>query len=187
VGRGNLFVLSGPSGVGKGSVVELLREHHPELFFSTSVTTREPRGDERDGVQYSFATDAQFQELLANKALLEHAEVFGRFYGTPIAPIEDARAIGKDAVLEIDVQGAMQVRERVPDAVLIFLVPPSMEELERRLRERGTEDPAALEARLAGAQREMDQRDRFDHVVENADLEQATAQVAAIIGQHRAS
>jgi guanylate kinase len=138
-------------------------------------------------VQYSFVTDEQFAELIDHKALLEHAEVFGRSYGTPIAPIEDARALGRDAVLEIDVQGAMQVRERVPDAVLIFLVPPSMEELARRLRERGTEDEAALEARLAGAQREMDQRDQFDHEVENADLEQATAQVAAIIEQHRAS
>lgn len=184
--RGRLYVISGPSGVGKGSVVELLSEAHPELFVSISVTTRPPRSGERPGVQYSFVSPAQFEELIQYEALLEHAEVFGHFYGTPIVPIEDARALGKDAVLEIDVQGAMQIRERVPDALLIFLVPPSMDELARRLNERGTEGQDDLERRLTGARREMEQRDRFDYIVENDDLDRATAQVAAIIEQHRA-
>ncbi len=178
-------MVSGPSGVGKGTVVRRLLERHPEIDLSTSATTRRPRPGERDGVDYLFVTDDRFDELIARGELLEWAPVVGHRSGTPAGPVEEALANGGDVVLEVDVQGARQVRERVPAAVLIFLAPPSMEELERRLRTRGTEDERALETRLATAKQEMVERDRFDHVVVNNSLDEATAQVEAIIQSTR--
>jgi len=145
------------------------------------VTTRAPRPDERDGIDYRFVSGEEFDRLVAGGELLEWAPVVGHRSGTPARPVEEALAAGRDVVLEIDVQGARQVRERAPDAVLIFLAPPSMEELERRLRSRGTEDEARLALRLATARAEMAQRPWFDHVVVNDRLDQATAQVEAII------
>jgi len=156
-------------------------ERHPELHLSVSVTTRAPRPDERDGIDYRFVSGEEFDRLVAGGELLEWAPVVGHRSGTPARPVEEALAAGRDVVLEIDVQGARQVRERAPDAVLIFLAPPSMEELERRLRSRGTEDEARLALRLATARAEMAQRPWFDHVVVNDRLDQATAQVEAII------
>jgi len=151
------------------------------LHLSVSVTTRAPRPDERDGIDYRFVSDEEFDRLVAEGELLEWAPVVGHRSGTPARPVEEALAAGRDVVLEIDVQGARQVRERAPDSVLIFLAPPSMEELERRLRSRGTEDEARLALRLATARAEMAQRPWFDHVVVNDRLDQATAQVEAII------
>jgi len=145
------------------------------------VTTRAPRPDERDGIDYRFVSGEEFDRLVAGGELLEWAPVVGHRSGTPARPVEEALAAGRDVVLEIDVQGARQVRERAPDSVLIFLAPPSMEELERRLRSRGTEDEARLALRLATARAEMAQRPWFDHVVVNDRLDQATAQVEAII------
>ena len=145
------------------------------------MTTRAPRPDERDGIDYRFVSGEEFDRLVAGGELLEWAPVVGHRAGTPARPVEEALAAGRDVVLEIDVQGARQVRERAPDAVLIFLAPPSMEELERRLRSRGTEDEARLALRLATARAEMAQRPWFDHVVVNDRLDQATAQVEAII------
>lgn len=145
------------------------------------MTTRAPRPDERDGIDYRFVSGEEFDRLVAGGELLEWAPVVGHRSGTPARPVEEALAAGRDVVLEIDVQGARQVRERAPDAVLIFLAPPSMEELERRLRSRGTEDEARLALRLATARAEMAQRPWFDHVVVNDRLDQATAQVEAII------
>ena len=156
-------------------------ERHPELHLSVSVTTRAPRPDERDGIDYRFVSGEEFDRLVAGGELLEWAPVVGHRSGTPARPVEEALAAGRDVVLEIDVQGARQVRERAPDSVLIFLAPPSMEELERRLRSRGTEDEARLALRLATARAEMAQRPWFDHVVVNDRLDQATAQVEAII------
>lgn len=150
-----------------------------------SVTTRPPRPAERDGVDYDFISDARFNELVEEHALLEWAHVVGHRSGTPAAPVEDARGAGRDVILEIDVQGAMQVRERAPEAVLIFLAPPSMDELARRLRSRGTEDEASLARRLATAQREMAQATYFDHLVVNDDVGEATAQVERIIQASR--
>ncbi len=167
--------------MGKGTVVRRLLERHPELNLSVSVTTRAPRPGERDGIDYRFVSDEEFDRLVAGGELLEWAPVVGHRSGTPARPVEEALAAGRDVVLEIDVQGARQVRERAPDAVLIFLAPPSMEELERRLRSRGTEDEARLALRLATARAEMAQRPWFDHVVVNDRLDQATAQVEAII------
>jgi len=154
----------------------------PGLFLSVSVTTRPPRSSERDGVDYVFASDDRFDAMIGGGELLEWADVFGNRYGTPAAPIHRVLETGRDAILEIDVQGARQVKDRMPDAVLILLEPPSLAELERRLRTRGTEDEERLARRLAKAGWELRQREWFDHAVVNADLEAASAEVAAIIG-----
>lgn len=175
-------MVAGPSGVGKGTVVRRVLERVPGLRLSVSATTRPPRPNERDGVDYRFLDDAAFEELARAGGLLEHAEVFGHRYGTPRRWVEERLEAGEDVILEIDVQGAEQVRRAVPQAVLIFLDAPSLGELERRLRSRGTEDEERLAGRLATAERERAQRGRFDHVVVNDDLERASAQVAAIIG-----
>jgi len=174
-------VIAGPSGVGKGTVVKRLLERDPNLRLSVSATTRARRLTEQDGVDYFFVSDDRFDELVASGALLEWAEVFGHRSGTPATAVEEGLDAGHDVVLEIDVQGAGQVRERVPDAVLVLLAPPSMAELERRLRTRGTEDEEKLALRLATAAQELEQAPRFDHVVVNDDLDGATAQVEAII------
>jgi guanylate kinase len=149
------------------------------------VTTRRPRPGERDGIDYHFVSDEEFDLLVAGGELLEWAHVVGHRSGTPALPVEEALAAGRDVVLEIDVQGARQVREGGSEAVLIFLAPPSMEELERRLRSRGTEDEARLALRLATAKQEMAQLPLFDHVVVNDRLDEATAQVEAIIQASR--
>jgi guanylate kinase len=149
------------------------------------VTTRRPRPGERDGIDYHFVSDEEFDLLVAGGELLEWAHVVGHRSGTPARPVEEALAAGRDVVLEIDVQGARQVREGGSEAVLIFLAPPSMEELERRLRSRGTEDEARLALRLATAKQEMAQLPLFDHVVVNDRLDEATAQVEAIIQASR--
>ena len=149
------------------------------------MTTRRPRPGERDGIDYHFVSDEEFDLLVAGGELLEWAHVVGHRSGTPARPVEEALAAGRDVVLEIDVQGARQVREGGSEAVLIFLAPPSMEELERRLRSRGTEDEARLALRLATAKQEMAQLPLFDHVVVNDRLDEATAQVEAIIQASR--
>lgn len=179
--RGRLFVVSGPSGVGKGTVVRALQRRRPALAVSVSATTRPPRPGEVDGTHYRFVTDAEFDALVAEGAFLEWAQVFGHRYGTLLADVDRLRAAGTDVVLEIDVQGAAIVRDRVQDAVLVFLEPPSEEELRRRLAERGTETGEALERRLAAARREMAGSTGFDHVVVNDDLDRAVGEVLAII------
>ena len=178
-------MIAGPSGVGKGTVVRRLRELLPDLYVSVSTTTRRPRPAERDGVEYFFVDDDRFDRLISEGELLEWAEIFGHRSGTPARAIQDVRSQGRNAVLEIDVQGAGIVRRTVPDAVLILLVPPSLDELERRLRTRATEDEEKLARRLARAQEEMAQGASFDHVVVNDDLDRASSQVAAIIAAPR--
>ncbi len=157
----------------------------PDLYVSVSVTTRRPRATERDGVDYFFIDDEGFDRLIADGELLEWAEIFGHRSGTPARPIRDVRREGRDALLEIDVQGAGIVRQQVPDAVLILLVPPSLAELERRLRTRATEDEDKLARRLARAEEEIAEAGRFDHVIVNDDVERASSQVAAIIEASR--
>jgi guanylate kinase len=174
-------VIAGPSGVGKGTIVRRLVQRLPRLRVSVSATTRPPRPAERDGVDYRFVSDEEFSRLIADGELLEWAEVFGHRYGTPAAPVREALARGENVVLEIDVQGAFQVRERDPSAVLVLIEPPSMAELERRLRERGTEDEARLAERLATAERELAERAAFDHVIVNDELERAVDRLVAII------
>jgi guanylate kinase len=167
--------------VGKGTVVRRLLEARPDLAFSVSLTTRAARPGEVDGRDYRFVSDAEFDRMIETDGFLEWAEVFGERYGTPAELVDAARAAGRDVLLELDVQGARAVRERVPDAILVFLRPPSEEELARRLRARGTEEGPALERRLAEARREMAEASWFDRVVVNDRVEEAVAEVLAII------
>lgn len=167
--------------MGKGTVVRRLIERNPGLALSVSCTTRPPRPGEVDGLDYHFLSPEEFDRRVQDGAFLEWAEVYGHRYGTLIAPVADALQRGTDVILEIDVQGAARVRERMPDAVLIFLAPPSFDALVERIRRRHTEDEAAMARRLAAATREMEQASWFDHVVVNDEVDQAAAQVAAII------
>lgn len=178
---GRLFVISGPSGVGKGTVVRRVRELLPDLVYSVSCTTREARPGEVDGRDYRFVSGHEFARLVEEGAFLEWADVYGRRYGTLRSPIAEALVAGDSVLVEVDIQGARSVREAVPEAVLVFLDPPSLGELTRRLTERGTESPEQLARRLAAARREMDERGWFDHVVLNDDVDRAAARVVAII------
>jgi guanylate kinase len=178
---GRLTVLSGPSGVGKGSVIAAVRRRHPDVWLSVSVTTREPRPGEVDGVQYHFVGQAEFERMAAAGELLEHAVYAGHGYGTPRAPVEQRLADGVPALLEIELQGARQVRRAMPDAQLVFLAPPSFDELARRLVGRGTEDPERVRRRLDAARIEMAAEDEFDVVVVNDDLEQAADRLVALL------
>lgn len=180
-----LVVLAGPSGVGKGTIVAGLVARDPGLWESISYTTREPRPDEVDGVDYHFVTRAEFEALRDSGGFLEWFEVFGDLKGTPRTPVEERLAAGGDVLLEIDVQGALKVREVFPEALLVFVKPPSPEELRRRLTERGTESAAALDARLAAAAVEVARAGEFDAVVVNDDVVQAVDQVAGILAGPR--
>jgi guanylate kinase len=166
--------------------VKLLLEGDPTLLFSVSAKTRAPRPEEVDGRDYRFISEEDFDRLIAQDAFLEWAEMFGHRSGTLRGPVDEARGQGRDVLLEIDVQGARTVKSRVPDAVLVFITPPSREELERRLRERGTEEPGELEERLRVAfEHELPEQSRFDHVVVNDDLSRAAEEVLAIIEDYR--
>ena len=176
-----LTVLSGPSGVGKGSVIAVVRERHPDVWLSVSVTTRAPRPGEVDGVQYHFVDRAEFDRMVQAGELLEHATYAGNSYGTPRRPVEERLAQGVPALLEIELQGARQVRASMPEAQLVFLAPPSFEELARRLTGRGTEDPEVVRRRLDVARIELAAEDEFDVVVVNDDLEQAADRLVALL------
>jgi guanylate kinase len=178
-----LTVLSGPSGVGKGTVVRKVRELYPHVWVSVSCTTRKPRPGEREGREYRFVTREQFHAMAEAGELLEFAEFAGNLYGTPRAPVEARLAAGEPTLLEIDLQGARQVRAAMPDAQLVFLAPPSWEELERRLAGRGTEHTAAVAARLDQARVELAAADEFDVIVVNDDVDGAAAAVVALIEQ----
>ena len=184
--RGTLIVIAGPSGVGKGTVIERLLSRIPEgPALSVSVTTRAPRSDEVEGVHYRFVTDDAFDRMVADGSLLEWADIVGHRSGTPRRPVEQLLSAGRDIILEIDVKGAEQVRERVPDALLIFLEPPSLDVLEERLRGRGTETEAMIEDRLRLAAREVGEASWFHAVVVNDDADRAADEVAAIIEASR--
>lgn len=179
--RGNLFVLTGPSGTGKGTVLSEVRKEKADLFVSISATTRAPRPGEEDGVSYYFLTKEDFQKKIEQGAFLEHAEYVGNCYGTLEAPVDEKLAKGLDVLLEIEVQGAMKVQEKRPDAIMIFVAPPSFEELARRLRGRGTETEEKVEKRLQTAKTELRYADRFDYIVVNGELEQAKKELCAIM------
>jgi guanylate kinase len=175
--RGLLAVIAGPSGVGKGTVHALVRAALPDSVLSVSATTLAPRPGEVDGVHYRFVDRPTFLALIASGELLEWAEYAGNLYGTPVAPTRAAVEAGQVVVLDIELQGALQIKDHDPDALLVFLVPPSFEELERRLRGRGTEDDAAIERRLARAREELAEGHRFDVEVVNDDLSRCVAEV----------
>jgi guanylate kinase len=176
-----VFVITGPSGVGKGTLIRGLLERVPELELSISATTRDPRPGERDGVDYHFLDAEEFERRAQAGDFVEHAAYSGRRYGTLRSELERRLADGAPVVLEIEVQGARQVRESLPDAVLVFIAPPSTEALRVRLVGRGTDAGEQIEQRLATAERELTARSEFAHVVVNDRLEQATDELAAIV------
>jgi guanylate kinase len=175
-------VLSGPSGVGKSSVVTEVAAGHPGIWVSVSVTTRPPRPGETDGVDYHFVDDASFDRLVAEGAFLEHATFAGYRYGTPRRPVEERLAAGVPVLLEIDLQGARQVREADPTALLVFLAPPSWDELVRRLTGRATEDPEVVRRRLDAARVELAAEAEFDEVVVNSSVQDAARRLVALMG-----
>ncbi|MFF7730125.1 guanylate kinase [Streptomyces sp. NPDC008001] len=176
-----LTVLSGPSGVGKSTVVAHMRKAHPEVWLSVSATTRKPRPGEQEGVQYFFVEDEEFDKLVANGELLEWAEFAGNRYGTPRRAVLDRLEAGEPVLLEIDLQGARQVRETMPDAQLVFLAPPSWDELVRRLTGRGTESPEVIERRLAAAEVELAAGSEFDVTLVNTSVEDVARELLALL------
>ncbi|MDI9589650.1 MAG: guanylate kinase [Acidobacteriota bacterium] len=179
-----LFVLSGPSGVGKGTLLKRVLEQRPSLHLTVSATTRRPRANDVDGVSYHFLDDETFSRLVGEDAFLEWAVVHGKRYGTLRSEVDPFIERGTSVILEIDVQGALAVRARRPGAILIFVEPPSMEELERRLRTRATEDEASIRLRLAAAREEMARAGSYDARIVNDDLDEAAARMIALIDRY---
>ena len=179
--QGRIIIISGPSGVGKGTVLRQVMAHNPLLKFSVSATTRPIRPGEIDGVHYHFVDKCRFEEMLANNELLEHAVYADNYYGTPEKAVDDALIKGISVVLEIEVQGALQVMERRPDAISIFIAPPSLTELRRRLKGRGDTAEQIMQERLRVAPHECEIAQKYQYTVINKDLQQAVAEVEAIL------
>jgi len=179
--QGLLLVISGPSGAGKGTICKQLLESVPGVSYSVSATTREPRNGEVEGKDYYFVSREKFPELIAQDQLLEHAEFCGNYYGTPRAAVEQAIKEGSDVLLEIEIQGALQVKKKFPQGVFIFIVPPSLEELNARISKRGTETEDKILQRIAKASEELRFISEYDYVVENDRLPDAVEKLKAII------
>lgn len=180
--RGTLVVLSGPSGTGKGTVCGVVRNHLGDAVrYSISATTRKPRTGEEHGREYFFFSKEEFEALRDQNGFLEWAQVYDNYYGTPRAFVEEVLASGKDCILEIDPQGALQVRKATDEAVLVFIAPPSLEELRNRLTGRGTESAQEVEKRLSCAESELAYRDKYDYIIINDDVETAAAKMEAIL------
>ena len=179
--KGVLIIVSAPSGCGKSTILHRLMEKREKLCFSVSATTRAPRACEVDGVDYFFITREKFAEMVENGEFLEHAEYVGNCYGTPKAAVDAKLNEGYDVYLDIEVQGAMQIKAKRPDTLMIFLMPPSLEELERRLVTRGTDSPEVIKGRLQQAQEEFKLRDQFDFTVVNDTVERAADEISALI------
>ncbi len=179
--RGMLIILSGPSGVGKGTVRASLFEKVDKMEYSISMTTREPRSGEQDGVDYYFVSRAEFEKNIEDGNMLEWAEFVGNYYGTPLNKVNELLDNGSDVLLEIEIQGALQVKEKVKDALFIFLMPTSLEELEKRLRGRGSEEEHLVQERLKKATRELPLRDNYNYVVINDHVDKARNQIIDII------
>lgn len=183
--KGLLIVVSGASGTGKGTVCKKLLDDMPEVAYSISATTRTPRPGEVNGREYYFLSIDEFKGWIADGKFLEYAEVYGNFYGTPFNKIEERLNRGEDILLEIDVQGALNVKRKCPDGIYIFLLPPSLEELKNRIKGRGTETPESLERRLANAVAEIQIGREYNYVVVNDTIANAAAQIAAILTAER--
>lgn len=179
--RGILIVLSGPSGVGKGTVCAALRKVAPEIVYSVSATTRTPRQGEVDGVNYFFKTREQFQQLIETDEVLEWAEYVGNFYGTPRRFVEETLRSGQDVILEIEVQGALQVKQKFDEGVFIFLLPPSLDELENRIVTRGTETDEVIRSRMSVAMDEIRLMEHYDYAIVNDHVDTACAKIQAIL------
>ena len=179
--RGHLYVIAAPSGAGKTSLLHAVMARRPGLSFSVSCTTRKPRAGEVDGKDYHFVDRAEFERLVAAGEFVEHANVFGNLYGTRLSVVDAALAEGRDLILEIDWQGAQQFRERLPEAVQIFILPPSRADLEKRLRGRGSDSEEAIARRLEESTLEMSHWREFDYVIVNKDFEAAAAELEAIL------
>ncbi len=179
--RGLLLVVSGPSGSGKGTVLQALFKCREGLFYSVSATTRKPRPGEKDGEQYYFLSNEGFEREIERGNMLEYARYCDHYYGSPRGPVEEKRAQGYDVILEIEVQGAMKVRHNCPDATLVFIMPPSVEELARRLRGRGTESEEVVRKRLETSKAEVQTATAYDYIVLNDEVERAAGDVSCII------
>lgn len=179
--KGMLLVISGPSGAGKGTLYNRVLAADPTITFSVSYTTRGPRPGEVDGKDYCFVTEEQFRQMLDRDGFLEHADVHGHLYGTPRQPVLDALEAGRSVMLDIDPQGALQVMEKMPDCVSVFILPPSFAELRRRLTSRGTEKPEEIERRLRNARGEVQLMGKYQYLVVNDDLEAAYRTLQGIV------
>ena len=183
--KGKLFVISGPSGTGKGTICKELLSRSDSMRLSISMTTRGPREGEVHGVHYLFMTKEEFNKMAENNDFLEHAEFAGNYYGTPLPPIIEKTSNGISVILEIEVKGFKQVKEKMPEAISVFLAPPSMEELERRLRNRGTDSEEKILERLSIAKEEMKLSEKYDYIVVNDDVDRAVREIINIIEMNR--
>lgn len=183
--RNNIFVISAPSGAGKTTLVQLLIEHVPNLYFSISHTTRPPRDSEKEGVDYFFVSGSVFQNMIANNQFLEWADVHGHRYGTSKQMLEQAEKEGKDVVLDVDVQGAASVRKVLPESISIFIMPPSYESLRKRLVQRGTDNEVQIEQRLENARKEIQRYQEYDYIVINEELRTASENLCGIVRSRR--
>ena len=179
--EGILLVISGPSGAGKGTICQSLLKERTDMAYSVSCTTRQPRKGEVDGINYFFKSREEFEEMIKNNGLLEHADVYGNYYGTPRQYVTEQLAHGKDVVLEIDPQGALQVKKSFPDGVFVFIVPPSLDELSKRIYKRGTDAIDVIKKRLSSATSELAYASKYDYIVINDEVEKAVTKVSRIV------
>lgn len=180
-GRGNLVVVSGPSAVGKGTICKELISKYPDIVYSVSATTRKPRAGEIHGKDYYFYSQDEFLKLIRENMLLEWAKVYDNYYGTPKKYVDGVLSQGKDCILEIDIQGALQIKQKMPEGVFVFIAPPSIEELERRITCRGTETPEEITKRMSQVERELSYADDYDYMVINDNVETAVSSLRAIV------